>query len=89
MEILEPLRYAANDKFATMYGEMGGLSICLIWGDFVLWFEIGIAFQSPGKFPGVPIRVSGDNGVREGAFGEFKVPYSYPVSVMDVFSSRS
>ena len=89
IEILESLGYAANDKFASMNGKMGGLSICLIWSDFRLWFEIWLVYQSPGKFLGCPIRVIGDNGVEEGAFGEFKVPYSYTVSVMDVFSSHS
>ena len=48
-----------------------------------------MVFSSPGKFLGVPIKVTGENGMKEGSFGQFKVPFSYPVSVMDIFSSHS
>ena len=89
MSTLEPLRYALKEKFETMCGKMRGLSICLIWSDFVLRFEIWMVFSPPGKFLGAPIKVTRDNGMKEGAFGHFKVPFSYSVSVMDIFSSRS
>ena len=58
-------------------------------GDFAIWFEIWLLFQSPRKFLGSPIRVIGDDGVKEGAYGAFKVPYSYTVSVMDVLLSHA
>ena len=91
MTILLPMRASVRYHYKLLNGSECGLTMCLVWEDRRIWFEVSLLLDQPESILGIQIPNMEVSEVADadGVFGPYPEPYGYTATLPDIFSGES